>query len=555
MTLEQKVGQLFMCGFHGQAVTEEIRTMIRKYHVGGVIYFRRNVGELEQIARLSADLQAVNRAVDQVKHQQDQSQDHPQVYREGIPLVIAVDQEGGMVSRIDRDVTLIPGAMALGAARDAEAVYETARISGRELRQLGITMNFAPSVDVNNNALNPVIGIRSYGEEPELAGEFGAEAVRGFQEAGVAATVKHFPGHGDTDVDSHLGLPSVPHGMERLERVELVPFVRAIEAGVDAVMTAHVLFPAVEREPLPATLSPSVLTGLLREKLGFDGVIVTDCLEMHAISRGVGVAQGAVLAIEAGADLVLVSHTFAEQAAAVEAVTAAVRSGRLAEARIDASVRRVLALKAKRRMAEPGAEAGSAGFRAQFGQPADWEAVRRVSERSITLVKDEGQLPLSAEERTLVVWAEPRESTEVVEILEQDITLGTALSAYIADVHETAIGLDPTEAEIASVLEAAGTRRQVVVATHNPVSRLAPGQVRLVKALGAIDGLKLVVASTRNPYDLSEFPEVKTYLCAYENRPMAMQSLAKVLAGRIPAQGRLPVSLSDAYPFGWPGSD
>ncbi|ANE46950.1 glycoside hydrolase [Paenibacillus swuensis] len=530
LTLEEKVGQLFMVGFQGTKVTDEVRTMLEKYHVGGIIYFRRNVGELEEIAALSSDLQRIG--------------------GKELPLLIAIDQEGGMVSRIDREVTLIPGAMALGAARDADAVYETARISGRELRELGINMNFAPSVDVNNNPLNPVIGIRSYGEEPELVGELGAAASAGYQEAGVAATLKHFPGHGDTDVDSHLGLGLVPHDADRLEAVELLPFVRCMEAGVDAVMTAHVVFPAYEPNGVPATLSHSVITELLRNKLGYDGVIVTDCLEMHAISKEYGIPQGAVMAVEAGADLVLVSHTFAEQAAAVEAVTAAVRAGRISEARIDASVGRVLALKAKRGMAS-GAAAGSAA-RGAIGAPADWDVVRRVSERSITLVKDEGQLPLSAGERTLVVWAEPRESTEVIEIIEQDVTLGTALSAYVADVREMRIGLDPASSEIDAVLAAAEGCAQVVVATHNPVARLGAGQVRLVEALAAREGVKLVVASTRNPYDLMEFPQVKTYLCAYENRPMAMQSLAKVLVGRIPAQGRLPVTLSEAYPFGWP---
>jgi beta-N-acetylhexosaminidase len=526
LSLEEKVGQMFMCGFHGLEPTVEIQTLIEKYHVGGVIYFRRNVDEPEQIAKLSQALQQVkSNALN-------------------IPHFVAIDQEGGMVSRIDKQVALAPGAMALGAARSEEAAYETARITGRELRMMGINMNFAPSVDVNNNSHNPVIGVRSYGEDPELVAKLGAAAVRGYQEERVSATIKHFPGHGDTDVDSHLGLPTVPHHMERLEQLELYPFAQ-LAADVDAVMSAHVIFPAYEAEHKPGTVSHKVMTELLRDKLGFEGLIVTDCLEMHAISKEYGIPQGAVMAIEAGADLILVSHTYTEQAAAVKAVIEAVRSGRIAESRIDASVERILSLKQRRQM-DDFMEIGP-DFAALFGLPADWETIRKVSEQSITLVKDADQLPLE-NQPVLVIWAEPRESTEVVEIIEQDMTLGQAMRGYFSHVEEIKIGLQPSPEDIEQILTTSGAFKQVVVATHNPVARLNSGQVELVKQLHARSGLRLIVAATRNPYDLNEFPEIPTYLCSYENRPMAMQSLAKVLAGRIKAQGKLPVSLSKAYP-------
>lgn len=531
LTLEQKIGQLFMCGFDGTVPNEAIRTLIAERRIGGIIYFRRNIGNLEEVAKLSADLQRLN-----AEHSD-------------IPLFISIDQEGGMVSRIDRELALIPGAMALGAAGDEESAYATARISGRELRLLGINMNFAPSVDVNNNPRNPVIGIRSYGEDPEAVGRLGAAAVKGYQDAGVSATIKHFPGHGDTDTDSHLGLPKVAHGKERLQRVELLPFVRAIEAGVDMVMSAHVLFPAYEPEEQPATLSGRVLTDLLRGELGFDGVIVTDCLEMHAISRECGVAEGAVRALEAGADLILVSHRLHEQQAAVQAVLDAVRGGRLDESRIDRSAERILELKRKRRM-DAWRENGEYD-QGRFGRAEDWAEIRRASERSITLVKNEGVLPLAKNEPTLAVWAEPRVASEVVEIIEQEMTLGKALELEGLPVREIRIGLDPSEAEIRAILEAAGESKQVVVATHNPVAALEPGQVRLVEELRNRPGIRLAVASTRNPYDYAQFPDVPAYLCAYENRPIAMQSLAKVLLGKVRAEGKLPVTLSEKYPIGW----
>jgi beta-N-acetylhexosaminidase len=527
LSLEEKIGQMFMCGFHGTVPTEEIRAMIREFRIGGIIYFRRNVRDVEQVAALSRALQRYN------------------AEQSGIPLLIATDQEGGMVARIDREVTLAPGAMALGAAGSASSVSAIAEISGRELRAMGVNMNFAPSLDVNNNPRNPVIGVRSYGEDPAAAGELGAAAIRGYQRAGVAATAKHFPGHGDTEVDSHLGLPLVPHGITRLEAVELLPFIRAIEEGVDAIMTAHVIFPAFESGRLPATLSYPVLTGLLRNRLGYGGVIVTDCLEMNAVSKEAGIPQGAVLAVEAGADLVLVSHTFEEQKAAVRAVTEAVRSGRIPESRIDESAARILALKGKRQMDRFENGAGE-----PFCLSRDWEVVRDASERSITLVKDEDQLPLDPREETLVVWAEPRERTEMVEVIPQEMTLGAALSQYLTKVEEIKIGLHPSAEEIGRVLDAGRSYKQIVIATHNAFSRLDEGQVRIVKELAARPDVKLVVASTRNPYDLNEFQEVKTYLCVYENRPVAMESLAKVLTGGKRAKGRLPVSISELYPAG-----
>ncbi|KAF4325166.1 hypothetical protein G195_001310 [Phytophthora kernoviae 00238/432] len=227
-------------------------------------------------------------------------------HKRELPLMISVDQEGGMVARIDKEgVTQVPGNMALGATGNPEYTLECAQILGHELKSIGIDMNLAPVLDVNNNILNPVIGVRSYGENAESVAAHGAAAIKGYQSRGVAATAKHFPGHGDTAVDSHLGMVTVPHERNRLEQVELLPFRRAIEAGVDAIMTAHVIFPAIEPEPIPATLSRKVLTGLLREEMGFEGIIITDCLEMHAISKPYGVAEAAIRAVEAGADLIL----------------------------------------------------------------------------------------------------------------------------------------------------------------------------------------------------------------------------------------------------------
>ncbi|UHA72847.1 beta-N-acetylhexosaminidase [Paenibacillus sp. 481] len=530
MSLEQKIGQMVMVGFKTPTVSTDITTLLEKYHVGGIIYFRRNVESKEQVAQLSRELQTISRKQTEV------------------PLFICIDQEGGMVARIDwDDITLIPGNMAIGATRNEQLAYEAARICGEELLRMGINMNFAPSVDVNNNPLNPVIGVRSYGENAELVSKMGVAQINGLQVSNVAATAKHFPGHGDTAVDSHHGLAAVPHDEARLMSLELAPFISAIEAGVDSIMTAHVMFPAFEPEQIPATLSRRVLTDLLRDRLGFDGVIVTDCLEMHAISKECGIAEGAVKSVEAGADLVLVSHTFAEQVAAIEALVAAVRSGRISEAQVDASVDRLLALKAKRRMEQ--IEEVEADFASQFGTPSSKAVVDDIYAKSITLVKDEAQLPLAHNEPTLVIWPEVRERTEVDEPIVQAYTLATALAPHLGQVEELRIGTYPKADEVAKVVEYAASFRQVVIVTYNAVSLLHEGQVSIVEQLAADASKRVVVASTRNPYDLNQFPNVKTYVCAYENRPATMKALADVLVGVAPAIGKLPVTISEQYAF------
>lgn len=530
--LREQIGQMVMCGFSGKTPTEEILRLIREYRLGNVIYFRDNIGTPEEVRQLSATLQEAARTAGNA------------------PLWISVDQEGGMVARIDRQVALMPGNMALGAVGSPELVYETARISGMELRSLGINLNFAPCVDVNNNKANPVIGVRSYGEDAEMVGLMGARAVQGYQDAGISACPKHFPGHGDTTADSHLELPTVPHNLERLRQVELPPFRSAIAAGADVVMTAHVQFPAYDASGLPATLSAAVLEGLLREELGFGGVIATDCLEMKAISGTVGVGRGAVMALKAGADLVLVSHSPELQLEALEAIYQAVLSGELSRERIAASARRIQDAKTRREAAwqrlihEQGIpEVGALEHRKVAGEAA---------ERAVTLVKAAGvgSFPLDEAASTLVIWPRAEARTDVDEAIRQEITLGKALAPYLADVQELAVSLAPDDAEIEAVLAAARSGRlQIVAGTYN--AAFNPGQVRLMQALLKLPGAKVTAVALRSPYDLLSFTDVQTYVACYENRPLMLQAAAKVLTGRLPASGKLPVTLSVDYPAGW----
>ncbi|WP_342779084.1 beta-N-acetylhexosaminidase [Paenibacillus hemerocallicola] len=541
MTLRHKIGQMLHCGFHGYEPGEDIARLIRERHIGGVILFARNVRDVRQVAAMNAEFQRI-------------------ALEAGVPpLTIAIDQEGGMVARLTDGVALMPGNMAIAAGGEPQAAYEAARVTGEELRALGINLNYAPVLDVNVNPGNPVIGVRSYGESPELVGEYGVRAIRGLQEAGVTATAKHFPGHGDTDVDSHLDLPTIAHGRERIYGIELAPFVRAIEEGIDAIMSSHIYFPSFETEKRPVTLSRNVLTGLLREELGFDGVIMTDCMEMKAIADHYGTVAAAVLAVEAGADCVLISHRHDLQEEAIEALVAAVESGRLSEARIDESVERLLAMKRKRGVtadavttaADEAYYAGEA-FRS-VGSREHRETARRISEASVTLVKaDAGTLPLRRE-RTLVIGVQAVAVSEVDESVDLPVTLGQAIAAHGVEVEERTVALDQVGANAEELIRLAvqGGFRQVVIGTYNASFR--PDQSALVRAI--LDaGVTPVVVALRNPYDIKAFPDVSAYLATYESRPLALQSAAKVLTGVIGAKGRTPVTIHPDYPVGWGGT-
>jgi beta-N-acetylhexosaminidase len=369
----------------------------------------------------------------------------------------------------------------------------------------------------------------------------GSAAAKGYREAGVAATVKHFPGHGDTHADSHHELPLVAHERKRLHEVELVPFKQAIASGVDAVMTAHVIFPAYEPNDVPATLSRPIMTGLLREELGFDGVITTDCLEMNAISQGVGVGQGAVMAVEAGADLILISHQISLQLEGIEAVIDAVRRGRISEARIDESVVRLLRLKEKRGLFAQ-TPSNTETILRTIGTVENMAVARNLSERSITLVRNDGPFPLNREVKTYIVWPDMRPVSETAEPAGQETTLGKVLIGRVAECKEQVIRVQPSEEEINQVLVDSLGYTQIIVATYN--ASFSAGQQRIVTELARRDGIHLTVVSLRNPYDLNSFPEVKSYLACYENKPLAIRSLAKVLMGELPPRGVLPVTVS-----------
>jgi beta-N-acetylhexosaminidase len=323
----RRVGQRFMIGFDGLGASAEVKGMIRSLGAGHVILFARNVDRPEQVADLVRELQGVAR---EAAHER--------------PLLVAVDQEGGRVARLREPWTLWPPARIVGRAGSEELVRRVGEAMAAELSACGIHYDCAPVLDVDSNPMNPVIGDRSFGEDPEIVGRLGVAFVKGLQSGGVAAAAKHFPGHGDTALDSHLDLPRVEHDRSRLEDVELRPFRRAVEAGVASVMTAHLLVPALD-EALPATLSPRVVGELLRKDLGFGGVVVSDDLEMKAIAARWRPALAAVYAAKAGCDILSVCARAEAQAEAMEAVIRAVESGEIVPQAMDDADGRIRRLK------------------------------------------------------------------------------------------------------------------------------------------------------------------------------------------------------------------
>ena len=543
MTPKQKVGQLFVIEVAGRdanlvsdAAMEVNQRLygvdtpaqaIAKYQPGGVIYYTirngdDNIGDPAQVATLSKGLQAAALALPR-----------------RIPLQISVDQEGGsLVARFGAPATQMPGNMALGAGRSVPDARRSARVIGTELAAVGVTQDYAPVSDVNINPNNPVIGIRSVGGDPGLVSDLASAQVGGFHAGGISAVAKHFPGHGDTGVDSHFGLPEVTHSLEEIHQIDLPPFEADIAAGVDTIMTAHVVMPAIEPD-VPATMSHKVLTGLLRHELGFDGLIVTDALDMAGATATYPPDVAPVKAVLAGADQLLVPP---EMDTAYAAVLAAVRSGTISKHRLNSSVYRILMHKFSRGLVrDPFVDPAAAPL--VMGAPEHLAAAQAITDRTTTLVKnDAGLLPLAPGPRRVLVTGWGVTTTQ---------NLATALGTRGATTQVLQTGTTPTASDVDAAVAAAEDADLVVVSTNNAYAvdastgqptAAAAAQTRLVRALLAT-GTPVVVAAMRNPYDVASFPDAPTVLDTYGYTPDQVESLVRVLFGEIDPVGRLPVSI------------
>jgi beta-N-acetylhexosaminidase len=528
MTVEEKVGQMLMPDFrnwNGKNVTEmlpEIQQLVKDYHLGGVILFRENVVTTAQTTKLVAQYQEA---------------------AEKYGLLMGIDQEGGIITRLQTG-TDMPGNMALGAARSKDLTWKVGNAIGEELQSLGINMNLAPVLDVNNNPDNPVIGVRSFGENPEMVSEMGVSYIKGMQNSGVAATAKHFPGHGDTATDSHLGLPEVPHDKERLLRVELYPFQKAMDAGIDAIMTAHVTFPKIDDTKaiskkdgteiaLPATLSHKVLTGLMRDEMDYKGVIITDAMNMQAISDHFGPVEAAIRTVKAGSDIVLMPVGLKEVS---EGLLAAVKSGDIEESRVEKSVERILSLKLKRGIVKAETEKSTdekiENALEVVGSDEHKQVEKEAAAKSITLVKDSGILPLNAspEDKIVVVGNSYIESmVDEVKKHHQNMTVIKASKPL-------------SQEELQKVKDA----KFVILGTHtsNVSGRLpSSSQMQLANQIIVAAAGPVIGVGIRNPYDIMAYPEIDSYLVQYGFRQASFEAMVNTIFGKNAPTGKLPVTI------------
>jgi beta-N-acetylhexosaminidase len=549
LTPDEKVGQVLAGSFQSvytstdSAVFDELARQVRELHIGGFVVFGGSqpvpevllnraygsvtLGQPFAAASLANRLQALAK----------------------VPLLNSADFETGAGFRI-AGATAFPRAMAFGAAGDERLAYEAGRITGRESRALGVQLDFAPVVDVNNNPRNPVINTRSFGEEPALVGRLASAVVRGMQESGVIAVLKHFPGHGDTAVDSHLGLPAIAKSIGDLESLELVPFRMAIGAGAAGVMVAHMAMPAVEPTPdTPATLSRAIVGGVLRERLGFDRLVVTDAMDMAGVTKLHDPGEAAVRAFDAGNDIVLHSP---DDFAAFDAMRAAVREGRITPARLDASVKRVLEAKARlglhrEKLVDLSALADVVGTRAH-------QAVAdEVSRRSLTLVKDErNAVPLNVPRNASVLYLSVVDYPSNWEIGAPSRTFLPELRTRWPNVTAVELSDQSTPAEL-SLVRASAPRYDAIIASVFVRAASASGRMdlaepvaRLLRDLAAMTAprdVPYVCVLFGNPYTAVTLAGVPAMLLTYDFYDRAERSAVRALAGEAPIGGRLPIAL------------
>jgi beta-N-acetylhexosaminidase len=533
MSLEDKIGQLFVVYVYGATAdttssedtsrnqklhgVDNGAGLLAKHHLGGIIYFgwSGNLADPEQIATLSNGLQ--DAALDAGA---------------GVPLLISTDQEQGVVVRVGPPATQFPGNMALGAARSRHYAQDAAAITGAELRAMGINQDFAPVADVNIDPRNPVIGVRSFSSDPDLVAKLTSAQVAGFQSGRdrIAAAAKHFPGHGDTGEDSHTDLPVIRHSRQEWEDLDAPPFRAAVKRGIEAIMTAHIQFPALDESGDPATLSQPILTGLLRDELGFDGIVISDSLSMAGVRKLYTDEEIPVKALQAGNDMLLMPP---DLDLAVTAVQDAVSAGDLTEDRLDESVLRILELKhTLGTVDDPHVDPEK--LDSVVGTKRHLATARRISEASTTVVKnDDRLLPLSTGLGAVLVTGPGSDTV-------------STLTESIADLGPAAVGHpldnDPDAAAVAGAVAKAADADVTVVVTRQ--TAIYPGQAALVAALR--EAGPTVVISVREPYDLNQFPEVETYVATYSYAAPALHAAAKVLFGEVAPAGRLPVDIAKA---------
>ena len=555
LSVDERVGQLIMPRFAGvytssdSAVFDDLSRFIKEAHVGGVIAFGGEeavpqvllnptygpivLGQPLAVASMLNRLQALS----------------------SVPLLTAADFEWGVGMRL-AGATRFPRAMAFGAVGDEQLAFEAGRVTAAEGRALGVHVDFAPVADVNNNPRNPVINIRSFGEDPARVGALAAAWTRGLQQGGMLATMKHFPGHGDTAVDSHLGLPVIQHPRERLDAIELVPFKAGLSAGAAGVMVAHIELPALDGAAGPATFSEPVVSGLLRRDLKFDGLIYTDAMNMDAVAKMGTPGENAVKALLAGIDVVLDPP---DPMDAFRGLKAAVESGRIARPRLEASVRRVLEAKARLGLHKSRAVSLDTAPTV-VGTRQHAALARQASERAVTLIRDEqGSVPLKLPQSSSVLFLSVLDYPRGWRIAAPSRAFLPALRERWPDVQAIEVSDQTTPNEIALIRAMAPRFDAIVAAVFVRASSgtgrldLAAPVTALLQDLGRSSTRRsqpLVAAFFGSPYAPMSVPDLPAMLLTYDFSDIAEESAVKAISGEIAIAGRLPIALPGLFPVG-----
>lgn len=501
MNKEQRLielGQRFTIGFPSTELDRETLEVIRRFKIGNIILFKNNVQSRSQLKELCSSLRDLI------------------LEETGIAPFIMIDQEGGMVTRLSDDFVNIPGAMAIRATGNSRNARFCGQVTAKELSSVGVNFDLAPVLDINSNPNNPVVGVRSYGEDSLAVSEFGIEMMRGLADFGLMTCGKHFPGHGDTSVDSHMGLPVVNKTLSQLEKLELCSFENAIKAGIPAIMTTHILFPNIDDSGLPATMNRKILVDILRGKLKFEGIVLTDCMEMGAIAKNFGTVPAIQVALKNGVDIACVSH---HGVLAGEAAQAIMDSDSILDDEMELSFRRILSAKSKCFSSQKLSEGASEEDRAE---------VDRIGRSSITICNTKpvlGQNPLFVGCYPFVVTLASNPENNRI-----------SFADYMASrFHGASLvtSTNPDEAEIANVVNKASGYSSIVMGTYN--GHVYHGQIKLGLELLKL-GVPMTVAALRNPYDLSAFPDSVNKIAAYEYTQQGLSWVASCLsAAEVPA--------------------
>ena len=514
LSTERKIGQMLVVGFHGLEPPDHILRWLESGRIGGVILFARNIDNPEQVAELTRTC-------------------HEAASR---PILVAIDQEGGVVARLRQGFTESPGAMALGAADSEVLAEQVSAVLGGEMRALGINWNLAPAIDLTHNIHNPSVGVRSLGVDPRRVGRLGVAQILGFQGAGVAATAKHFPGKANTPVDPHVSLPVIDGPLDDMWDTYLMPFRAASEAGIAAMMVTHVQFKALEPE-YPSTLSPRIIQGLLREDVSFTGVVSTDCMEMKAVTNKYGPGESTVLAALAGANIILFSHTHEFQEAAYDALLDAARSGRLPMEKIDFAVDKVQAMKERFAITDqPSLEI--------IRHPNNLAVAAKAARAGTVLSQSEtGLVPLVRDDSSQTALIEFASHLDA-EALERRTQTGLASLLHEQLPNTESVALDPrtpSEKSLARARKLVSSADIVIVATRN--AHLIPRQRELTQEfLGS--GQKSVLLCLRNPYDAGVLTGAESVLFTCGDSAPSLAAAVEALVGHFSPTARLPVPLT-----------